>query len=389
MPSSARTAVLMTSHAGQVRAARRVAEEEAGLRPRRGPTEVAASLGADLIDVEWIEERGHPLARLARRLLGIPAAQLVEAVLRRRRYAHVCAWADRLGLPLALLYKLLRSDTDLTLVSVDLLARKKALFLSRLRVHTRLRAIQSPSRVQIDAAVRELGVPREKLVFEPKGVDTRFWESRRSPSPRRVCAVGWEARDYPTLLRAVRGLDAEVHCAVGTMVFSAPEQARAADVSDGIPAPLEALRATAGFDQYSRSMATLEPEDVSAVHWHQQLDAKELRELYEASAIVVVPLLDVPFDAGATAIHEAMAMGRPVVVSRIRGQVDLIVEGETGLFFPPGDAEALRSQLQRLLDSPDECERMGRAGRARAVGSFDFDRFVARTAAMVSGSPAP
>jgi glycosyltransferase involved in cell wall biosynthesis len=388
MREPGRTAVVMTSHPGQISAAQRAAEERAGLRPRRGPSEVAAVLDADLIDVEWLDARAHPLARLVRRLAGVPAAQIAEVVLRRRRYDHVCAWADRIGLPLALLFKVLRAQTDLTLVSVDLLAGKKALFFSRLRIATHLRAIQSPSSVQIEAAVRDLHVPRDKLVFEPKGVDSRFWHPRRSPAGRRICAVGWEARDYPTLLAAVRGLDVEVHVAVGTVVFSSREQGQHSPSASGVPAPLTALRGTAGYDQYARSMALMSQEDAAAVVWHQQLDALALRDLYDDSAIVVVPLLDVPFDAGATAIHEAMAMGRPVVATRTRGQVDLLLDGVTGVYVEPGDVDGLRRALRRLLDHPGECERMGAAGRARATSHFAFDRFVERTAALVEGRPA-
>jgi glycosyltransferase involved in cell wall biosynthesis len=56
-----------------------------------------------------------------------------------------------------------------------------------------------------------------------------------------------------------------------------------------------------------------------------------------------------------------MAMGKPVVVTRSRGQVDLVREGETGLYVPPGDPAALervlgdpaalRAALERVLDN--------------------------------------
>lgn len=386
MSGTGRSAVVMTSHWGHVANERRRAEERDGRRPRRPPTEVAAALEADLIDAEWMATNAHPLARLVARRVSLPAGQVLEVVLRHRRYDHVCAWADRIGLPLAMAFKLLRARTDLVLVSVDLLAAKKALFLSRGRVHTHMRAIQSPSSVQIDRSVVELGVPRDVFVFDAKAVDTAFWRARTLPSVHsKVCAVGWEARDYPTLLRALRGLDVEVHAAVGTVVLSSPDQARAAGQASAAPPPLELLRGTAGFDSYQQTMEGLSAAELSAVVWRTQLDAVALRELYERSRIVVVPLLDVPFDAGATALHEAMAMGRPVVVTRTQGQVDLVVDGETGIYVAPGDPMALRAALERLLGDPEECDRMGRAARRRAVEQFDFDRFVRRTAALVAG----
>ena len=387
MTTSRGTALLMTSHRGQTSRAEAREQEHAGRRPRRGPSEVADRLGADLIDAEWLEQRGHPLARLVARHRGVAAGQLVEVAVRHRRYAHVCAWADRLGLPLALFFKLVRARVDLTLVSVDLLAPKKAVFLSRLRVHTHLRGIQSPSTVQIATAVTELGVPPETFRFAPQPVDTAFWRSTSPPSGRRICAVGWEARDYPTLLRAVRGLDADVHVAVGTVVFSRSEQAGEDGAADSAPPPLEALRGTAGYDSYREAMSSVTAEDVGAVVWHRQLDHVRLRELYESSLLVVVPLLDVPFDAGATVLQEAAAMGRPVVVTRTRGQVDLVVEGETGHYVEPGNVDGLRAALARLLDDPEECRRMGAAARRRAE-HFDFDGFVQSTADFVLGAAA-
>jgi glycosyltransferase involved in cell wall biosynthesis len=62
---------------------------------------------------------------------------------------------------------------------------------------------------------------------------------------------------------------------------------------------------------------------------------------------------------------EAMASARPVVGSRIGGIPDIVEDGVTGLLVPPGDAEALRAALARLLADPALRERMGQAGLRR------------------------
>jgi glycosyltransferase involved in cell wall biosynthesis len=64
---------------------------------------------------------------------------------------------------------------------------------------------------------------------------------------------------------------------------------------------------------------------------------------------------------------EAMAMGRPVVASRIGGLSDIIVDEQTGLLVPPGDHLALRQAMQRLVDDPALRERMGEAARQRVA----------------------
>ena len=64
---------------------------------------------------------------------------------------------------------------------------------------------------------------------------------------------------------------------------------------------------------------------------------------------------------------EAMAMGRPVIASRIGGLPDIVIDGETGLLVPPGDGDGLRRAIEGLLDDPALRERMGQAARQRAM----------------------
>jgi glycosyltransferase involved in cell wall biosynthesis len=68
-----------------------------------------------------------------------------------------------------------------------------------------------------------------------------------------------------------------------------------------------------------------------------------------------------------TVAMEAMAVGKPLVASRIGGLTDLVADGETGLLVPPGDAEALRRALERLLADPELRARMGQAGQRKVV----------------------
>ncbi len=70
-----------------------------------------------------------------------------------------------------------------------------------------------------------------------------------------------------------------------------------------------------------------------------------------------------------TVAMEAMAVGKPVIASRIGGLPDIVADGQTGILVPPRDADALRAALARLIDDPDLAARMGEAGRAR-VGAF-------------------
>ena len=64
-------------------------------------------------------------------------------------------------------------------------------------------------------------------------------------------------------------------------------------------------------------------------------------------------------DSCPTVAMEAMAVGRPVIASRIGGLSDIVKDGETGLLVPPGDVHALRTAMQSLLEHPERREQMG------------------------------
>lgn len=61
---------------------------------------------------------------------------------------------------------------------------------------------------------------------------------------------------------------------------------------------------------------------------------------------------------------EAMASGRPTIVSSGAGMSELIVDGENGFVFPNRDAEALAARIDRVLGAgPEALARIGAAGR--------------------------
>jgi len=65
-----------------------------------------------------------------------------------------------------------------------------------------------------------------------------------------------------------------------------------------------------------------------------------------------------------------MAMGKAVVGTRVVGIEDYVEDGVTGLLTPPGDADAMRLAMQRLLDDPAEAARMGIEGFDRLNNKF-------------------
>jgi glycosyltransferase involved in cell wall biosynthesis len=73
------------------------------------------------------------------------------------------------------------------------------------------------------------------------------------------------------------------------------------------------------------------------------------------------------------AVLDAMANGMPIVASAIDGPKDFLVEGETAVIVPPGDATALAEALKRMIGDEELRESLGCAARAEAVARYSFE----------------
>jgi glycosyltransferase involved in cell wall biosynthesis len=80
------------------------------------------------------------------------------------------------------------------------------------------------------------------------------------------------------------------------------------------------------------------------------------------------------------ALVEAMAVGLPVIASRVAGHVDTVADGETGVLVPVDDPAALAAAATTLLADPERARALGAAGRARARREFSVDRMAAEVA---------
>ena len=205
----------------------------------------------------------------------------------------------------------------------------------------------------IAGALRDQGCPAEKIVVHYIGVDTEFFSpSSRRRSPHQVLFV---ARLVPKkgLVHLIRAME---------RVQQRVPEAELLVAGDG------PLRAELEKDAAARG--------VRATFLGVQTPA-QVRELMRGAALLCGPgVVATSGDAEGLGIIflEAQAVGLPVVASTSGGIAEGVVDGETGLLHTPGDEAALAEQIVTLLTDADRRRRMGEAGRAHVLRSFDLRR---------------
>ncbi len=105
---------------------------------------------------------------------------------------------------------------------------------------------------------------------------------------------------------------------------------------------------------------------------------KECMERMGRAEVVALPLLPSERSTGQVVLLEAMALGKAVVTTRMTGTVDYVQDGVTGVFTKAGDAPGLAAALKRLLASPEERERIGRAALAFVEAELGPERHAKR-----------
>ena len=115
--------------------------------------------------------------------------------------------------------------------------------------------------------------------------------------------------------------------------------------------------------------------------WYSQvLTDEEVRDLYRRAAVVVVPTKDVPQPSGQSVTLQAMATGRPVVLSNTRGlwAPAELRDGENLVLVPPADPRELAHSVRLLLDDQPRANAIGLAARKSVLAGATSQRYAER-----------
>jgi glycosyltransferase involved in cell wall biosynthesis len=198
------------------------------------------------------------------------------------------------------------------------------------------------------SAVDDYGIPADKIVVNPPGVNLAFWQpnpalrSVSSHQPLKVLFVGGDFRRK------------------GGNLLLEWYKSQQPDICELHVVTREAVETRPGIYVY---------QDI-------QPNSEQLIKLYQSSDLFILPSLGECFGL---ATVEAMAVGLPVIASDVGGTADIIEPGRNGFIVPGNNVEALSQAIASILEDAQLRYRMGIQSRLFAEERFDLQKNARRT----------
>ena len=138
-----------------------------------------------------------------------------------------------------------------------------------------------------------------------------------------------------------------------------------------------ALLLVGGGERESNIKKRLKDLDVDYIVFAGKVPHEMVVEYYNIMDVVVYPRKSTKVTELTTPLKplEAMALGKPVVCSSVGGLVEL-VGSNNGLFFPPGNLDALVDRCRYLLRNPSSLKKLAKKGEKRAIKERRWDKIV-------------
>ncbi len=214
-------------------------------------------------------------------------------------------------------------------------------------------------------ALRHVPDVTKRLEMLPFGVDLE----RFSPGEDLALRTKLGIKDGTPVVLFVGGMDTSHHFKGVSVALAALEQ-------------LKALKWEAVFVGEGDLRATYMNESVhlglsERVRFVGSIPDTELPRYYRMADMQLFPSTSRAEAFGLVAL-EGASSGIPCIASDLPGVRSVVLDGETGLLVPPGDAVALARALQTLIEHVDVREQLGASARKRAEAEFAWDPLMAQ-----------
>lgn len=212
-----------------------------------------------------------------------------------------------------------------------------------------------------DWAQTQMAILATKLIIVPNSLDLSQFPliPRKGPPERRVALAVSRFVPKKGLIHLVRAMRAVPPPARLWLVGAGPEEAR--------------LRAESG----------------ERVQYLGTKTEVELLQCYAHADVLVAPCVKAKngdADGIPTVVLEAMAVGRPVIVSDLLSASCYVTDRVTGRLVPPGDEQQLAAAISEMLQQCDVAQEMGLRGREWALKHLDIKKNILTIEAALRGA---
>ena len=238
-------------------------------------------------------------------------------------------------------------------VSIPIIRRRALVYRLADRVLTTGEAIR--------AIVIAAGVPAERVVSVPAGVDTaRFHPGVSGKTVRDELGLTGPAVGLVANIRGSKGHNDFLDAAL--VVRRRLPAARFLIVGDGV-----------GFDDVRRRVHDL------GLTSHVVMTGfrRDVPEVMAALDVLVLP--STRSEATSQVIPQALAVGTPVVATAVGGIPEIVKDGVTGRLVPPGEPAALAAAIEDMLTDVGRAHAMAHAGQALVRERFTVDAMMVAT----------
>ena len=219
-----------------------------------------------------------------------------------------------------------------------------------------------PARNEVQRAMKDYGIPNEKLFLTYTPVDTSAFFPLSRNEQRSLLGIPHDAKVaiyHGQILIDYKGLD---------VLLQAWKH-----LCEESPDPTRKLLVI-GTGQDANAFARM-LRGIPQVEWKNEWvqDRREIQRYLCSSDLYVCPSRG---DAFPLAVIEAMACGLPVLASDVNGMMDIFEREENfgGVLVEPGKVAPLSDNLARLLNDPALRLRLGRQAYGRVISAFSMER---------------
>ncbi len=317
-------------------------EVDHDLSPRVDYLEIAKKIGGETLGYEnhngsWYK----PIRDIENRI----KIDFIEAYWTAKKFSDFNLYlsaSEKSGIPLSFFMSAFREDAPHILIGHHLSSIPKTWLYKYWKFREYVTHVICVSQAQAEFAVNSMEFPTSSVDFIFDKVDHNFFRPEHNENGDYILAIGQEQRDYKTLIEAVNGTDIQL-----VIVASSP------------------------WSQFN--LEIIEKPNVTLV---SKIPYTELRDLYNGAKLILVPLFENNYGAGLNTLLEAMAMAKPLIISKTEGIDNYIQHAETGLFSKPGESDELRDHILRLMGDSKERKRLGSNARQVIEDQMNIDFYV-------------